>query len=152
VPGHGGCAVVRLKLTPLRLQKDPSLEDEALFDDALEERRQEADEFYASLVLGPISDDLKQIMRQALGGMLWTKQYYRFIQQEWIEGDPAQPKPPPGRKFIRNRASAYQSYPIQKILMLWSIRNGGICILRTSSPCLTSTSMHISMRNGCLFF
>jgi hypothetical protein len=105
VPGHGGCAVVRLKLTPLRLGKDPSLEDEVLFDDAVEERRQEADEFYASLVLGPISDDLKQIMRQALGGMLWTKQYYRFVQKEWIEGDPAQPKPPPGRKFIRNRAS-----------------------------------------------
>lgn len=103
VPGHGGCAVVRLKLTPSRLGKDPSLQDEVLFDNALEERRQEADEFYASLVLGPISDDLKQIMRQALGGMLWTKQYYRFVQKEWIEGDPAQPKPPPGRKFIRNR-------------------------------------------------
>ena len=105
VPGLGGCAVVRLKLTPSRLGKDPSLEDEVLFDDAIEERRQEADEFYASLVLGPISDDLKQIMRQALGGMLWTKQYYRFVQKEWIEGDPAQPKPPPGRKFIRNRVS-----------------------------------------------
>jgi hypothetical protein len=103
VPGHGGCAVVRLKLTPARIGKDPSLEDEVMFDDAVEERRQEADEFYASLVLGPTSDDLKQIMRQALGGMLWTKQYYRFVQKEWIEGDPAQPKPPPGRKFIRNR-------------------------------------------------
>lgn len=79
------------------------MEDEVLFDDAIEERRQEADEFYGSLVLGPISDDLKQIMRQALGGMLWTKQYYRFIQKEWIEGDPGQPKPPPERKFIRNR-------------------------------------------------
>lgn len=103
VPGHGGCAIVRLKLTPSRFGKDATLEDEVLFDDAIEERRQEADEFYGSLVLGPISDDLKQIMRQALGGMLWTKQYYRFIQKDWIEGDPAQPKPPPERKFVRNR-------------------------------------------------
>lgn len=103
VPGNGGCAVVRLKLTPLAPSKDPSIEDEGLFDDAVEERREEADEFYNSLVFGPISDDLKQIMRQALGGMLWTKQYYRFIQKEWIEGDPAQPPPPPERKFIRNR-------------------------------------------------
>ncbi|RDB16730.1 hypothetical protein Hypma_002430 [Hypsizygus marmoreus] len=103
VPGNGGCAVVRLKLTPLRIGKDPTLEDEVLFDDAVEERRQEADEFYGSFVFGPISEDLKQIMRQALGGMLWTKQYYRFIQQEWIEGDPGQPKPPPERKFVRNR-------------------------------------------------
>ncbi|KAJ7287565.1 glycoside hydrolase family 63 protein [Mycena rebaudengoi] len=103
VPGQGGCAVVRLKLTPLNPKKDPSLEDEILFDDAVEARRQEADEFYGSLVFGPISEDLKQIMRQALGGMLWTKQYYKFIQKEWIEGDPSQPSPPPERKFIRNR-------------------------------------------------
>ncbi|KAG6917222.1 hypothetical protein DXG01_003336 [Tephrocybe rancida] len=103
VPGNGGCAVVRLKITPSRIGKDASLEDEVIFDDAVEERRQEADEFYSTLAFGPISDDLKQIMRQALGGMLWTKQHYRFIQKEWIEGDPGQPKPPPERKFIRNR-------------------------------------------------
>ncbi|KAF8629395.1 hypothetical protein AX15_003450 [Amanita polypyramis BW_CC] len=102
VPGRGGCVVVRLKLTPSRLGKDATLEDEVLFDDAIEERRQEADEFYNSLVFGPISDDLKQIMRQALGGMLWTKQHYRFIQKEWLEGDPAQPAPPPERKRVRN--------------------------------------------------
>ncbi|KAH7875369.1 glycoside hydrolase family 63 protein [Lentinula edodes] len=103
VPGQGGCSVVRLKLTPLSVKKDLSIEDEGIFDDAVEARRQEADEFYNSLVFGPISDDFKQIMRQALGGMLWTKQYYKFIQKEWLEGDPAQPPPPPERKFIRNR-------------------------------------------------
>ncbi|EKM74956.1 hypothetical protein AGABI1DRAFT_80479 [Agaricus bisporus var. burnettii JB137-S8] len=102
VPG-GGCAVVRLKLTPSRIGSDPSLEDEVLFDDTIEERRQEADEFYNALGLGMISEDLKQVMRQALGGMLWTKQYYRFIQKEWLEGDPAQPAPPPERKHIRNQ-------------------------------------------------
>ncbi|KAG5219825.1 glycoside hydrolase family protein [Salix suchowensis] len=80
-------------------EEGPSIEDEGLFDDAIEERRQEADEFYNSLVFGTITDDLKQIMRQALGGMLWTKQYYTFIQKEWIEGDPAQPPPPPERKW-----------------------------------------------------
>ncbi|KAF9038280.1 hypothetical protein BDZ89DRAFT_1129641 [Hymenopellis radicata] len=103
VPGQGGCVVVRLKMTPLSARKDPSVMDEGLFDDTVEARRQEADEFYNSFVFGPISDDLKQIMRQALGGMLWTKQYYQFIQSEWIAGDPAQPAPPPERKFIRNR-------------------------------------------------
>ena len=110
VPGHGGCAVVRLKLTPTRLGKDITLEDEGVFDDAVEDRRQEADEFYNALVLGPMSDDLKQIMRQALGGMLWTKQYYRFIQKEWIEGDPAQPPPPPNRKFIRNKVTLFSIF------------------------------------------
>ncbi|KAJ8592711.1 hypothetical protein M405DRAFT_732751 [Rhizopogon salebrosus TDB-379] len=102
VPGRGGCAVVRLKLTPLFPNKDRSLEDEGIFDDVIEERREEANEFYSSLLLGPISDDLKQVMRQALGGMLWTKQFYYFVQKEWIEGDPAQPPPPPGRRHIRN--------------------------------------------------
>ncbi|TCD62203.1 hypothetical protein EIP91_007236 [Steccherinum ochraceum] len=103
VPGGGGCAVVRLKLTPLSASQDPSIEDEGIFDETIEERRVEADEFYNNLVQGPISDDLKQIMRQALGGMMWTKQYYKFIQKEWMEGDPAQPPPPPERKYIRNR-------------------------------------------------
>lgn len=107
VPGLGGCAVVRLKLTPQSPSKDPSIEDEGLFDDAIEERRQEADEFYNSLVFGPVSDDLKQIMRQALGGMLWTKQYYQFIQRDWLKGDPAQPPPPPERQHIRNKARKY---------------------------------------------
>ncbi|KAF7303608.1 Glycoside hydrolase family 63 protein [Mycena indigotica] len=103
VPGHGGCAVVRVKLTPSNPKKDPSLVDEMFFDDAVESRRQEADEFYGSLVLGPVSEDLKQITRQALAGMMWSKQYYQFIQKEWISGDPAQPPPPPQRKYIRNR-------------------------------------------------
>ncbi|KAG2339761.1 hypothetical protein BDR05DRAFT_575336 [Suillus weaverae] len=103
VPGRGGCAVVRLKLTPLSPNKDRSLEDEGAFDDVVEERREEANEFYSSLLFGPISDDLKQVMRQALGGMLWTKQFYYFVQKEWIEGDPAQPPPPPGRQHIRNK-------------------------------------------------
>lgn len=105
VPGNGGCAVVRLKLTPNKPQKDESLDDEGLFDDAIEERRQEADEFYHNLAGNGITDDFKQIMRQALGGMLWTKQYYQFIQKQWIEGDPAQPPPPPERKWVRNRVS-----------------------------------------------
>ncbi|KAI0268624.1 Six-hairpin glycosidase-like protein [Gloeopeniophorella convolvens] len=101
VPGGGGCAVVRLKLTPNKPQQDPTLEDEGLFDDAIEERRVEADEFYYNLTQGYVSDDLRAIMRQALSGMLWTKQYYKFIAKDWLEGDPAQPPPPPSRKFLR---------------------------------------------------
>ncbi|KAH8995603.1 Six-hairpin glycosidase-like protein [Lactarius akahatsu] len=102
VPGRGGCAVARLKLTPTTPQKDATLEDEGLFDDTIEERRIEADEFYHSLTQGYVSDDLRAIMRQALGGMLWTKQYYKFIAKEWLDGDPAQPPPPPSRKLLRN--------------------------------------------------
>lgn len=112
VPGNGGCAVVRLRLTPRSVSKLPNLEDEGAFDAVIEERREEADEFYNSLVFGPMSDDLKQIMRQALGGMLWTKQYYHFIQKEWIDGDPAQPPPPPGRKHVRNKVRLQDRLPV----------------------------------------
>jgi len=71
VHGKGGCVVVRLKMTPSSLEQDPSLLDEELFDDTIEERRVDADEFYGRIARGSISDDLRDIMRQALGGMLW---------------------------------------------------------------------------------
>lgn len=118
IPGRGGCAVVRLKLTPARVERDASLEDEALFDNAIDERRQEADEFYNALVFGPISDDLKRVMRQALGGMLWTKQFYRFIQKEWLAGDPAQPAPPPERKSLRNKVRSSHDFRFSFVLCL----------------------------------
>ncbi|KAJ3937633.1 MAG: hypothetical protein NXY57DRAFT_1079900 [Lentinula lateritia] len=92
VPSQGGCSVARLKLTPLSVKKDLSIEDKGIFDDAVEAHRQEADEFYNPLVFGPISDDFKQIM------------------QGWLEGDPAQPPPPPPeRKLIRNQARSLLS-------------------------------------------
>ena len=72
VPGRGGCAVVRLKLTPRGPSQDPAIDDEELFDDCVEERRTEADEFYDRLAgPGVGSADLSSITRQALAGMLW---------------------------------------------------------------------------------
>lgn len=103
VPGLGGCVVVRLKLTRKNATQDQAINDDELFDECINERRMEADEFYHHLQSsGAASDDLQQIMRQAFGGLMWSKQYYQFIQKEWIEGDPSQPRPPPGRKWIRN--------------------------------------------------
>lgn len=124
VPANGGCAVVRLKLTTKTAEEDPAANDEESFDMIVEERRMDSDEFYSRFNSGALSDDLRNIMRQALSGMLWcaagvfavvgagrltlcsfarrTKQFYMFIQKEWIEGDPGQPPPPPERKFIRN--------------------------------------------------
>jgi len=107
VPGNGGCVVVRCKMTSKKPVEDPAITDEEAFDDTVEERRNEADEFYGKLAVGPLSDDFRGIMRQALSGMLWTKQFYRFIQDEWLNGDSAQPPPPPERKYVRNKASFY---------------------------------------------
>ncbi|GHJ89324.1 hypothetical protein NliqN6_5726 [Naganishia liquefaciens] len=103
VPAKGGCVVMRLKLTQNTPEEDPSIDDEELFDDTVEDRRVDADEFYHRVCKGPLSDDMRNVLRQALGGMMWTKQYYQFIQKEWIEGDDGQPPPPPERKWIRNK-------------------------------------------------
>lgn len=103
VPGNGGCVVVRLKLTPNSPSEDPAILDEEKFDDNIQDRVVDADEFYGLISRGALTDDLRSIMRQGLAGMLWTKQYYQFIQKEWIEGDSGQPPPAPERKWVRNR-------------------------------------------------
>lgn len=71
VPGNGGCCVVRLKLTNKTAEEDPSIQDEESFDCVIEERRMDSDEFYSRFNSGALSDDLRNIMRQALSGMLW---------------------------------------------------------------------------------
>jgi len=69
VPGHGGCTVVHLKLTPSGLGKDVSLEDKVVFDDAVEERRQEADKEQINVidnisVVGIDEDELRRLMME----------------------------------------------------------------------------------------
>jgi hypothetical protein len=68
----------------------------------LDERRAEADKFYAQLTPFPLSDDGRLVQRQALAGMLWNKQFYFYSVREWLDGDPLQPAPPPGRRRGRN--------------------------------------------------
>ena len=103
VPPRGGCCVVRLKLTDKDENEDEACYDEEIFDETIQERKYDADEFYSRFNSGALTDDLRNIMRQALSGMLWTKQYYHFVQKEWLEGDPGQPPPPSERQWVRNR-------------------------------------------------
>jgi hypothetical protein len=86
----------------LRLVKGEAASPFSGFDDLFERRRIEADEFYAD-VLGAVNDDdRRSIARQALAGMLWSKQFYYYVVQEWLDGDPAMPPPPAERKRGRN--------------------------------------------------
>lgn len=73
------------------------------FDGLFTLRQKEADEFYASRVTSDLSDDAKSVMRQALGGLLWSKQFYHYDVRTWLEGDPAGPPPPPERWKGRNK-------------------------------------------------
>jgi hypothetical protein len=98
----GETRVVKLRLTDIELQSgkgDPCGEE---FDQIFAERLAEADEFYGTVIPETLSDDEKNVMRQALGGLLWSKQFYHFDVRSWLEGDPALPKPPPERLEGRN--------------------------------------------------
>jgi hypothetical protein len=69
--------------------------------EVLTTREAEADAFYAALQGGMIEEECS-VFRQALAGLLWTKQYYEYDVPVWLQGDPAQPKPPPQRWSGRN--------------------------------------------------
>ncbi|WP_428492867.1 MGH1-like glycoside hydrolase domain-containing protein [Rhodopila sp.] len=71
-------------------------------DAVFAQRIAEADEFYAALQTKLADPDARLVQRQALAGMLWSKQFYRYDVRRWLEGDPLQPKPPPGREGARN--------------------------------------------------
>ena len=72
-------------------------------EDVFQKRKSEADEFYDEIIPVDLTNDAKSIMRQSLAGMLWAKQYYRYIIKQWLEGDPAFPAPPKERLNGRNR-------------------------------------------------
>ena len=72
------------------------------FDNLVEKRRQEADEFYKQITPPSVSADAANVMRQALAGMLWTKQYYYFNADQWLEEHHAHPLHPASR-YSRNR-------------------------------------------------
>lgn len=54
------------------------------FKDVFKVRKQEADDFYAAILPKGMSGDMAQIQRQALAGILWSKQYYHFDVEEWL--------------------------------------------------------------------
>ena len=71
----------------------PSAKDlDAGFDNIFADRQREADEFYARLNASTGASG--RITRQACAGLLWSKQFYYYAVDQWLEGDPAQPAPP----------------------------------------------------------
>ncbi|PHN04086.1 MGH1-like glycoside hydrolase domain-containing protein [Flavilitoribacter nigricans] len=88
----------------LRLSRDGSLADPlgAAFPETFTTRIREADEFYEQFQPQHLPADLANIQRQALAGMLWTKQHYHYDVSIWLKGDPGLPPPPPERKHGRN--------------------------------------------------
>ena len=95
----GETVTLRLRLTTAATKR-PFAQFNAIF--AL--RQTETDEFYAALHPEGLRDEEKQVQRQALAGLLWSKQLYYYDIEQWLAGDPAGPPPPAERRRGRNRA------------------------------------------------
>ncbi|MBV9175061.1 MAG: glucosidase [Chloroflexi bacterium] len=95
-PGKTSTLLLRLSKTR---HADPWSDAPSLFD----RRRTEADDFYRALPgTQALSEDECGVQRQAFAGLLWSKQFYDYQVEEWLEGDPAGPPPPPQRWDGRN--------------------------------------------------
>lgn len=99
----GGEVTFQMRLTDNREAVASGRSFDAMFD----LRLREADEFYTTVGspdpgFPPLTRDAQNVLRQALGGMLWSKQYYHYVVRDWLHGDPASPPPPPARMEGRN--------------------------------------------------
>ncbi len=94
----GAEQVVRLRYCAGEADSDPFADFDAVFA----ARIAEADAFYDALQRRVVDPDARLVQRQALAGMLWSKQYYRYDVQRWLDGDPAEPPPPASRATGRN--------------------------------------------------
>jgi hypothetical protein len=107
VPG-GKCETVRLRLSlvaPDSLERVYGKEHGAFgkhFDEVLQLRRQEADEFYAAVIPARLEPDAANVMRQALAGMLWSKQYFYFDVNRWLAERDCDPFLPSRKHPSRN--------------------------------------------------
>jgi hypothetical protein len=99
-PGASASVRVRLTASGARGENDPL---GAAFDGVLAARRSESDRFYATVIPAELDADAAMVMRQALAGMLWGKQYYEYDVGRWLREhgvNPWDPSAPAGS--VRN--------------------------------------------------
>jgi len=95
----GAEQAVRLRLRPAAAAAAPPFGSG--FEKVMATRRREADEFHAALP-GPNDPVARGIARQANAGLLWSKQFYHYIVEDWLVGDTKVPAPPSARLSGRN--------------------------------------------------
>src|SRR5262245_38779296 len=104
----GETMTIRLRLTDKSV-RSPTVRESPVenpfadFDQIFANRVHEADEFYQTVIPKHLSHDARAVMRQAFAGMLWSKQFYHYVVEQWLDGDPDTPQPPAERKSGRNR-------------------------------------------------
>jgi hypothetical protein len=123
----GATAELRLRLRPHGASPGPNgagAEAGAAlgsdYDRVIALRKAEADEFYAELTPEAASADEAMVLRQAFAGLLWGKQLYNYDVARWLDGDPAQPPPPPERLTGRNsRWRSFDAFDIMSMPDKW---------------------------------
>src|SRR5215510_15077048 len=104
--GPGGCQVVRLRLSEVAPTALTPTNGASPFGKGFEEvvltRQNEADEFYASIIPRSLDADQANVIRQALAGMLWSKQFYYYDVNKWLEERGSDPFKASGRTASRN--------------------------------------------------
>ena len=95
--GAGKTATIRLRLTDL----EPTVVGDPFksFAETMQTRQREADEFYRSVTPESVSKDEALVMRQALAGMLWSKQYFFFDVDKWLTEHGEDPMKPGGHSM-----------------------------------------------------
>jgi hypothetical protein len=96
--GAGETQVIRLRLTNAA-SRDPF---GSQYDQIVKQRRGEADAFYQAITPARVGEDAANVMRQALAGMLWSKQYFFLDNDKWLDEHGADPMRPSTRQ-VRNR-------------------------------------------------
>jgi hypothetical protein len=98
----GETSVVRLRLSPKAAKAKGSEAFGSLFETIFSGREQEADEFYRSITPPALGEDEAKVMRQALAGMLWSKQRYGYEVARWLIDRGIDPRDAASRA-IRNK-------------------------------------------------
>ncbi len=90
------------------------------FSGVFAQRIAEADEFYAEIQPPNMPADERLIARQAAAGLLWSKQFYHYNVDDWLEGDPGQPKPPSSRIHGRNHSwTTFDAFDVLSVPDKW---------------------------------
>lgn len=96
----GGTSVIKLRLCSGRECDNPF---GAVFDNIFKERISEADKFFETSLPAEMTAREKEVSRHAIAGLLWSKQFYHLVVEDWLKGDPSMPPPPAGRERVRNQ-------------------------------------------------
>ena len=99
----GETRILRFRMTALNLRRTGMICFPESCDSVVAERRLEHDAFYEEILKDLKDPESHMVATQAYAGLLWSKQFYHYIVQDWLKGDSTQPPPAEGHATKRNQ-------------------------------------------------